>query len=1208
MGLPNELGTCSLNIANIYSPLTYFDMRTLFSFFLTLIFSFNSYGQIDPGDLEVLRVLYGFTGGPNWNVQWDFTEPVDSLSGVRYDTLTGRVEELMLNSFGLTGELPEQISDLDSLKVLGLFDNNLSSVEGIESLVKLEVISLGRNQLTEIPDLSQLSLLSILEIRENRGLENIPNLNPTSLTNLNFNGCSISILPDLSSFTSLLEISGIGNRITDISTLFELTQLEEIDFRGNQISSVEGIENLGELFELLLGANELSSIDGIDNLIGLTILDLGRNNISSIEGIQNLVNLRNLELDSLSINSFSVISELDNLERLSINTCGIPSLEGIENLQNLQTLSAFNNRLDNIEGLEQLSNLTFIDLQSNLLSDEDISPLSALDSITNFYIGLNDSITQLPDLSGSISTLRDLRFQSCNISKLPDLSPFTMLNRLAGWNNQIRTIPGLEALENLVVIDMRQNELISVDGLENLPNLVTIWIHTNALQTIPNFTSSRIGNIAIQANYLSFSQLEKLLPFIRDSSVFVSYLRQNNFGAQQFIGVYQDSGFSIGIQDPSPNDSYQWYKDGILISGATNATYESIASTDDEGVYYVEVTNDSFPGLTLRSQDKTLNVYPFSTVPDYFAEDTLPNTRKVVISYPELSELETDRIEEIRDSVKQVFRQWGSVLLDSCLCGTLEVWTLPDTLTEIVDSGLVRQYIGPEEGVAHSNPKTRQNEDPIIQVVWSQPLNLGLADSAATPYRVEFQVDSTEELASVVVAIVDFGVDKTHPALENNIYQNPTPGAYCSDLLDDTQGYNAITEDGNAFKDVNGHGTHIANIIVNLIENKELDLLSIQVSDNVDTTRVFEVACGMKYAIQAGAKVINLSLGYYGAESLLLRKLMEEAEENDVIVVTSAGNDFQDNDQIAHWPSNYSYPNHIAVGASNDDGQLAIFSNYGDTTVSLLAPGWGIFSALPDGKYGSKSGTSMAAGFVTAVAAYLCALHPELSADSIVQLLLSEEFNGLRPSLVDSVNSAGELKVDLFNCEETPFARNDRFSIVDFNTDTLAVWQNDCFGQGVVLDIIQAPEYLQAIPYKDSVKNWVEISWNDSLLTSSGVDSIQYQLIGLPSNDEESERDTAWLVLDRRVTSTFSIPQLGNLVVFPNPASHNLYLSGNLDTPLPLSFHLRDLQGRIVKKLDLNHFSRNKTYSIPLNGLAPGLYMYSIQVGTHTLVDKLIVQ
>ena len=101
-----------------------------------------------------------------------------------------------------------------------------------------------------------------------------------------------------------------------------------------------------------------------------------------------------------------------------------------------------------------------------------------------------------------------------------------------------------------------------------------------------------------------------------------------------------------------------------------------------------------------------------------------------------------------------------------------------------------------------------------------------------------------------------------------------------------------------------------------------------------------------------------------------------------------AGNDSQDNDEKPFYPASYRTNNSLSVAAVDRRGNLSDFSNYGDQTVDLAAPGSSIYSTLPGGRYGTRSGTSMATPFVTGVAGLLLSAAPRLSNNQLRSLIL----------------------------------------------------------------------------------------------------------------------------------------------------------------------------------------------------------------------------
>jgi subtilisin family serine protease len=195
----------------------------------------------------------------------------------------------------------------------------------------------------------------------------------------------------------------------------------------------------------------------------------------------------------------------------------------------------------------------------------------------------------------------------------------------------------------------------------------------------------------------------------------------------------------------------------------------------------------------------------------------------------------------------------------------------------------------------------------------------------------------------------------------------------------------------------NEHGTHVAGIVAacrdngiginGIADNVELMILRV-VPDGDERDK--DVANAVKYAVNNGAKIINMSFGKkYSPQKYLVDDAFKLAEKKGVLVIHAAGNESANNDNDVNYPTDlYSgvktcANNWITVGASAmkaDQNFAAFFSNYGKKTVDLFAPGMDIYSLLPKNQYGKKQGTSMACPVVTGVASMLMSYFPQLTA------------------------------------------------------------------------------------------------------------------------------------------------------------------------------------------------------------------------------------
>lgn len=205
------------------------------------------------------------------------------------------------------------------------------------------------------------------------------------------------------------------------------------------------------------------------------------------------------------------------------------------------------------------------------------------------------------------------------------------------------------------------------------------------------------------------------------------------------------------------------------------------------------------------------------------------------------------------------------------------------------------------------------------------------------------------------------------------------------------------------------HGTHVAGIVGAEIDNgvggngmsKYAKIMTVRVVPDGDE-RDKDVANGIIYAVDNGAKVINMSFGKgYSPEKEVVDKAVKYALKNDVLLVHAAGNAAQNNDVESNFPNARfdkiglfgpkEAKNWIEVGAlAPDQGEnmVATFSNYGANSVDIFAPGVAIFAAVPDNSYKKLSGTSMASPVVAGAAALIRSYFPELSAKQVKKCLV----------------------------------------------------------------------------------------------------------------------------------------------------------------------------------------------------------------------------
>lgn len=253
----------------------------------------------------------------------------------------------------------------------------------------------------------------------------------------------------------------------------------------------------------------------------------------------------------------------------------------------------------------------------------------------------------------------------------------------------------------------------------------------------------------------------------------------------------------------------------------------------------------------------------------------------------------------------------------------------------------------------------------------------------------------TKGNSDLVVAVIDTGVDYTHPDLAANMWTNDAeknglPGVDddANGYVDDIYGYDFAGKDADPM-DGHGHGTHCAgNIgavhndagIAGMMAN--VKIMSIKFLSDSGSGTTEDAILAVDYATRNGAKLMSNSWGG-GEYSEALKEAIQAASDAGVVFVAAAGNESANNDRRNTYPANYEVDNVITVGAMEGKGKRSSFSNYGATKVHVFAPGSNIYSTVTRGRYQNMSGTSMATPLVSGGIGLLLAHEPDLSVTEV---------------------------------------------------------------------------------------------------------------------------------------------------------------------------------------------------------------------------------
>ena len=287
--------------------------------------------------------------------------------------------------------------------------------------------------------------------------------------------------------------------------------------------------------------------------------------------------------------------------------------------------------------------------------------------------------------------------------------------------------------------------------------------------------------------------------------------------------------------------------------------------------------------------------------------------------------------------------------------------------------------------------------------------------------------ESSARKDSILISIVDTGIDTNHEDLSSALYINS--GEDGIDQKGNSKRANGIDDDMNGFIDdwsgwdfasstniVSGdnspfpghfHGTHVAGIAAAISNNEKgiagiarrVKILPVKVSKDDSTSLTVENSYeGLLYAAAMGAKIINCSWGS-PSPSIAEAEIVANAQQYGCLIIAGAGNDGK---ETSFYPA--SYPNVLSVASVYYDATKASYSNF-SPSVDISAPGSSIFSTLKGNTYGYSSGTSMSAPIITGTAALIASIFPNADAQQIAARIISSAKN------IDSINPSYARKI-----------------------------------------------------------------------------------------------------------------------------------------------------------------------------------------------------
>jgi len=961
-------------------------------------------------DSLALVALHEDTNGSGWLPNtWDLMQPMNTWHGVTVNG-EGCVTELDLSFNQLTGNLPVELSDLTNLERLVLGVNQLSGTipPELSNLSILQVLDLSSNELSgTIPtELADLDSLTVLNLFDNQLNGNIPtelgDLDKLTRLALSDNQLSGSLPIELGELTNLTELALSNNQFSGSipPELGNLNSLAVLNLFDNQLNGSIPTElgDLTNLIQLALFNNQLSGCYDTNLMnwcnqqfpFGISISE-GNNFDATWDEFCNTgagtCIIPCIETDSLALialydatngaswtNTWDLTQPINTWHGVVLNVEGCVMELNLQNnqisgnippelgeLSNLTDLNLFNNQLIGTipPELGNLENLTRLLLFNNELSGTIPPELSGLSNLTNLVLGTNELSGTIPSELGTLSNLVGLGLSE---------------NQLSG------SIPSsLAGLANLTDLNLFDNQLTGEipPGLANLPILTNFRLNDNQLSgTIPAFSTlsvlyvekNRFLHEDIAANYNVNSSLDTLFTF---SPQYYGDLRheQNNTDEELTLRSYP--------LIPYANPSVRWLKDDIPIMGHENfMLHDTIFVIDAVDSMDVGIYEYQFIDSTLTPPVE------FHSLPINNYVDNLDTEGQPIIPDELILDLTDVPDDEIASVLAYIQDSLGGQPLDTCGCDMRlflyefdedDVYAALDTFGRVESS---KEAMGVDGGF---NKRQRRPKRPIGKSLYLPEIREDIAFSD-----------------DVVVACLDTGIDITHPGIQNRLWINPQSSDETNNCIGGRYGYNFVNKSGDV-SDEHGHGTGVGGLIAeNIPEEADIRVMPIKVYSDDTLSSLFHLGCGIQYAIDNDADIMNISLGYRGEKSVILENALQRAKDKGIIVVTSAGNDSINIDKNGYWPAGFAnsikfkLSNVLTVAALDSLTNFWTQSNFGPETVNFAVRGQAL--VVPSrGNYTQLTGTSASAPLAALALALEMASNKNRTYKSVIGALVLKE-------------------------------------------------------------------------------------------------------------------------------------------------------------------------------------------------------------------------
>lgn len=743
--------------------------------------------------------------------------------------------------------------------------------------------------------------------------------------------------------------------------------------------------------------------------------------------------------------------------------------------------------------------------------------------------------------------------------------------------------------KRIVSIDLSNNNLRgSVSTyIDALYYLETLLLNDNRIQFLGTIFQTSPWNPNNLPNLVNVNNNALHYPNLVNNSCWLSQIGVYQEQHLDTVTLYRDGGFSSPDVIPFENwneesmayiadymgTDFQWYLDDTQLS-ATDQTY-SPQPYGTEDMFRVFSRQTTFPEITDGCFLEEVDIYAHF---DLVIFEITGNGLGVHVPNQFIVKYDLDINPDSLAAYERLLADTlGATMLKECPCGpNIQLWSVD---LEEIELEVIRC-------TTENKSEVDTTEFNFLFSYRKQQAFMEIVSFPDTSY-LDFNPHSSDA-DPILVAISDSGVEQNNAYINAELWKNGEENDEDNCVLEDLIGYDFRNQIGHP-QDLNNHGTAVNGIIGRAYSGGSMAMMNTKFyQDNYG--QLFDAVCGMHYAMDNEAKVINLSWGYYSdTSSIILRDAIERAQNEDVLLVTSAGNGVPgqgqlSNDEVQKWPANFmrDFDNIIVVGSyhvRNPDEAIIYpnYSNYGVETVHLAAPGH-TRTTNTLGGLSEFQGTSIAAPFVSRAAAALMHEFPDLSSIQVKNCILSTVT--VLPVFADRVITSGMLD---FEAARACAASSLAVDWLHVNGEWTANQQVELTWEvqhEVDLD------YYEIWKSEDG-KNWQELtqvaaqSHAETFKKYQYIDQAPFEATNyykIRQVDRNGKKEESDIIL----VQAFHRPQ--QIQVYPNPVvQHQFQLSRSFAAPTQLK--IVNLQGQVVYQQTLSAGQTQVTLPPKLSGM-----------------------